>query len=227
MRIAVLGLYNSGSSVLAGMLHRLGVHMAPPFWGDFYEPYELSWHLRNWWNEPHLCESTAPEHRVCFLRHWIELQESTAEGYVGAKHPLLSLCGPDLLAAWGADVRFIWSYRSLEDSIRGLKRRNWFPGHEDRVQRHLWDALEAFERSHVALFKIDWLRVKANPQRGARELAQAAGLEPTDAQLDAAAGIVRPSAAAHRRAVRLGRRLYSSVRASLTPITGARPLRRI
>lgn len=211
------------------MLHRLGVNMAPPFWGDFYEPYELSWHLRNWWNEPHLCDCTAPAQRVRFLRHWIELQESTAEGPVGAKHPLLSLCGPDLLAAWGADVRFIWSYRPLEDSVRGLKRRSWFPGQEEHVQRQLWDALQAFERSNAAIFKIDWLHVRANPARGAQELAQAAGLDPSGTQLDAAASIVRRSAPGHRRTERLGRRLYARVRArlSVAPITAARPLRRI
>ena len=63
-RIAVLGLYNSGSTVIAGMLHRLGVNMGQPFWQtsadgaacNHYEPYDLSWHLRRWWDEPRAVE---------------------------------------------------------------------------------------------------------------------------------------------------------------------------
>jgi hypothetical protein len=35
--VAILGCYRSGSSLLAGVLHRLGVDMGSPFWGDYYE----------------------------------------------------------------------------------------------------------------------------------------------------------------------------------------------
>src|SRR6266576_4665725 len=35
-RIAVLGLYRSGSTVVAGVLHHLGVDMGPPFYGGYY-----------------------------------------------------------------------------------------------------------------------------------------------------------------------------------------------
>jgi hypothetical protein len=238
MRIAVLGLYNSGSSALAGMLHRLGVNMAPPFFEDFYEPYELAWHLRNWWDEPRLTECAPPAHRVSFLRQWVELQERGGHRAVGAKHPLLSLCGPDLVAAWGEEVRFIWSYRSLDDSIEGLKRRQWFMGHEEHAQRRLWDALQAFERSDVPIFKLDWREVKANPARAARELARIAEIEATAAQMNSAASIVRPTDGAPRRATAFGRRLYSTLRGKfsstrnsdvptedLAPLTDVRPPR--
>ena len=83
MRLAIIGLYNSGSTILAGMLYRLGANMGAPFWSNsddqskdnFYEPYDLSWHLRMWWNEPNITERTTAAKRTDFLRRWIELQE--------------------------------------------------------------------------------------------------------------------------------------------------------
>jgi len=216
MRIAVLGLWNSGSSAIAGMLHQLGVNMGPPFFGDSWEPNDLGWHLRAWWDQPRLVECVEPAHRVRFLRQWIELQECTGSRITGAKHPLLSLCAPDLVAAWGADVRFLWSYRPLDESIMALKRRRWFWRLEEGMQQRLWDALSAFQRSHGPLQKIEWRKVKANPLWGARELARAVEIDPTDAQVASAAGIVSPSARTHRNAISLPTRLYSSLRAKLS-----------
>src|SRR5579859_5648840 len=99
-RIAVLGLYNSGSTVLAGVLHRMGVDMGGPFWAtseeghpqNFYEPTDLSDRLRMWWAEPFAVELANPSERVEALRSWIQQREAARAGWVGAKHPLLSLC---------------------------------------------------------------------------------------------------------------------------------------
>jgi len=138
MRFAVLGLYNSGSTALAGMLHRLGANMGPPFWENsdddsavnYYESYDLSWHLRKWWNEPRIAECVSSRHRIEFLKRWVNLQQCAGQAPVGAKHPLLSLCGPDLVEAWGAETLFFWSWRPLRESVAGLQRRGWFPGHQ-------------------------------------------------------------------------------------------------
>ena len=192
-RIAVLGLYNSGSTAVAGMLHALGVNMGPPFWGEFYEPCDLSWHLRRWWGEPLLTEGAAKIQRIKCLRKWVELQECLGEAAVGAKHPLLSLCGPDLREAWGEETLFIWSYRSLEESTEGLKRRRWWPGQEENLQRQIWQALHEFERSGARVSRIEWPRLKADPVRGARELAARIEIEPTPEWIQAAVAIVNPS----------------------------------
>ena len=77
-RIAVLGLYNSGSTTLAGMLHRLGANLGAPFWtdsddaseGNYYEPYDLSWHLREWWDEPRLAPRITAAQRIAALTAW-------------------------------------------------------------------------------------------------------------------------------------------------------------
>jgi hypothetical protein len=191
-RIAVLGLYNSGSTAVAGMLHALGVNMGPPFWAEFYEPCDLSWHLRRWWQEPLGSESVSMSQRVNCLRKWVELQECLEDAPVGAKHPLLSLCGPDLLEAWGEETLFIWSYRSLAQSVEGLKRRRWWPGQEENLQRRIWQALHEFERSGARVLRMEWPRLKADAAWGVRELADQIEIKPTPDQMLAAAAIVNP-----------------------------------
>jgi hypothetical protein len=121
-RIAVLGVYRSGSTVVAGALHHLGVDMGPPFFEGFYESAWLSEQLRRWWDEPRLREKVSQAKRIQVLAQWIKEREQGGARWVGMKHPLLSLCGEDLVQAWGPETRFIRCCRPLEDSINSLKR---------------------------------------------------------------------------------------------------------
>ena len=201
-RIVVLGLYNSGSTVLAGMLHRMGVNMGPPFWRNprdgheenFYESRQLSHQLRQWWAEPLGIERVSAPYRIGFLKTWAALQEKMSRAPVGAKHPLLSLSAFDLASAWGGGTCFIRAWRSMEESLDGLRRRAWFPGHEIALQKKLWEALESFERGH-SVNRFDWNNVKSDPAQTARDLARAASLSPTGDQLAAAAALFRSPAA--------------------------------
>ena len=200
-RIAVIGLYNSGSTVLAGMLHRLGVNMGPPFWitsddnhpSNFYEPHFLTLQLRQWWTEPDLFEKAPASQRVAFLADWLQRQQSSRPGPVGAKHPLLTMCVPDLLSAWGSDTQVIWARRSFNDSVAGLHRRRWFkPNQIISLQTKLWDILHALDAKHH-LIKFDWNHVKSDPAWAAQQLASSIGLTPTPDQLHAATQFVRPT----------------------------------
>jgi hypothetical protein len=203
LRFAVIGLYNSGSTALAGMLHRLGANLGPPFWRNdddssaknYYEAGDLAAQLRWWWDEPNLIERMPATRRTDFLRWWIEHQEGFKGGPAGAKHPLLSLCCRELLDGWGPHTRFIWSWREFDASVDGLVRRRWFRGREAAVQQRLWDALHAFERSHDGVVRMNWQEVKASPAAAARQLADLTGLAPTAAQLSAAAAFVQIEAA--------------------------------
>ncbi|MBM4197918.1 MAG: hypothetical protein FJ197_12670 [Gammaproteobacteria bacterium] len=206
MRFAILGLYNSGSSAIAGMLHRLGADLGSPFFGDrperqstVYEAADLACELRRWWDEPNLVEQLTAAERVTALRAWIERRDTGAAPTVGAKHPLLSLCGPDLVRAWGADTRFIWARRPLEDSVAGLVRRGWWPGRETAMQQQLWDTLTRFAALNVRLLALDWDSVRADPARTARTLTDWLGLAPQPEQLADAAAYIRTSAGVHAR----------------------------
>lgn len=155
MRIVVAGLYNSGSSALAGVLHHLGVDMGSPYWefqgkgGQTYEPYDLSCVLRHFWGEPVGEQRTATETQRTILRNWIRMRETVDESmHHGAKHPLICLSLNDLAVAWSDQpLVFLWSRRDLETSIRKLNERQWFrPEHADRIQRKLWHAADVFFR---------------------------------------------------------------------------------
>jgi len=198
-RIAVLGLYNSGSTAVAGLLHRIGVNMGPPFWahsedgvkGNFYEPYDLASRLRKWWSEPRAVARVPSGERIRYLRSWVARQSRIRRAPVGAKHPLLSLCADDLVDAWGPETRFVWSWRPLEQSIAGLQRRGWFEeAHVAPLQQKLWTVLNEFDARRGNLVMLDWARVRSDPEWAVRELASLAGVVLSDAQLRTAAGFI-------------------------------------
>jgi hypothetical protein len=196
--IAVLGIYNSGSTALAGALHRLGVHMGAPFWScpddsspnNYYEPWDLGCLLRCWWNEPELRENTERSTRIACLSTWLRMRRGLHRGVVGAKHPMLCLSGDDLLAAWGADTLFVRACRPLEESIARLKVRGWFPHYEDRLQRILWQALERFcaRQPHVP---VEYQRLREEPAAVLREVAAYVHLNPTPSQWEEAEAFIQ------------------------------------
>jgi hypothetical protein len=192
-RVAVLGLYRSGSTAVAGVLHRLGVDMGPPFFQNFYESAWLSEKLRAWWNEPENTEKAPASKRVRVLKRWIQKQERRGSKWVGVKHPLLSLCGQDLVTAWGQSARFVWTCRPLEKSIHSLVKLNWWTDSKsEHSQRTLWNATTDFlvNREHL---RIDFAQMMAEPRIQVVRLAEYLGLKPTAEQLSAATDYIQPT----------------------------------
>jgi hypothetical protein len=196
--VLVLGLYNSGSTALAGALHRLGVDMGAPFWstsdedspGNYYEPWDLSDRLRVWWNEPTIREGVERPARVAYLAGWLAARSHRHRRPVGAKHPLLSLCGADVVDAWGGGTRVIRAWRPLDESVARLQARRWFPGAEVPLQRALWGAAEGFctGRPHL---RVEYARLRADPAAVLAELVTFTRLAPTPEQMAAAVAFIR------------------------------------
>jgi hypothetical protein len=120
-RIAVLGLFRSGSTAVAGVLHHLGVDMGAPFYGLYYESDWLSERLREWGGNPRLRADTMRPERVRILKEWVQKREQAGALWVGMKHPLLSLFGDDLVQAWGEETKFIRCCRPLDESVESMK----------------------------------------------------------------------------------------------------------
>ena len=192
LRVAVLGLYSSGSSATAGVLHHLGGCMGKQLWGDFYEPRWLSDQLRTWWNEPEMRENVPRAQRIKMLTRWLNDLDHDGLPFVAAKHPLLSLCGDDLLEAWGKDTKFIWTHRPLEDSIESLKRRGWWQGRQDEIQKKLWDCVTAFfsEQPHL---KIEFSEMLKSPAEQIDRIIEFLGITPNKKQLNLAIDSIQPS----------------------------------
>lgn len=190
-RIAVLGLYRSGSSAAAGALHHLGVEMGAPYFEDHFESAQLAKRLRRWWHEPDLQELFPPAERVRKLRDWISFVEAGRATHVGAKHPLLSLCGDDLVKAWGPGVRFIWTGRPLDESIASIRRTGWWPEpYGERLQRRLWAEVNRFFAGHEHL-RVDFSDMLADPEREIRRMAEYVDLHPDNDRFAAAIASIR------------------------------------
>jgi hypothetical protein len=158
-RIAVLGLFRSGSTAVAGVLDHLGVDMGAPFYGGYYESAWLSDQLRRWWDEPNLRETVAQPERVRVLARWIKEREKAGAKWVGMKHPLLSLCGDDLVQAWGAETCFIRCCRPLEESSESLTKLG-YRGDSVVLQQKLMSALDRFfaDREHLQIQFSDLMK---------------------------------------------------------------------
>jgi hypothetical protein len=189
-RIAVLGVYRSGSTAVAGALHHLGVDMGPPFFEGFYESAGLSKQLRKWWDEPRLVEKVGQAKRVRVLEQWIKEREAGGARWVGMKHPLLSLCGDDLVQAWGPETRFIRCCRPLEDSIDSLKRLGRSVDGAF-LQGTLMEALGRFfvRREHLA---IEFADLMSNPRREVERLMAYLEVTADAEKIEAAIRFIEP-----------------------------------
>jgi hypothetical protein len=189
-RIAVLGVYRSGSTAVAGALHHLGVDMGPPFFEGFYESAGLSKQLRRWWDEPRLVEKVGQSKRVRALEQWIKEREAGGARWVGMKHPLLSLCGDDLVQAWGSETRFIRCCRPLGDSIDSLKRLGRTVNGEF-LQGTLMAALDRFlaGREHLA---VEFANLMGNPRREVERLMEYLQITADTEKIAAAIRFIEP-----------------------------------
>jgi hypothetical protein len=217
-RIAIVGLYNSGSTVVADVLSALGVHFGRTSWAN--EDESMATFLAKAWDEPWGNPKIfSHEQRVQRLHDWmVEQEASTSSMLVGLKHPLLSLSGPDLLSAWGNDTTFVWAHRPLNESIAGLNRRSWFDytvgmaeANKLRAdfQTKLWRSLRAFFecgpdgggdpgaaeadaagcREHRPLV-VSYADLLGDADGVVRRIAGALGLDPSEEEISRAAGTV-------------------------------------
>jgi len=202
-RIAVLGLYRSGSTVVAGVLHHLGVDMGAPFYGGYYESDWLSKQLRIWWNESgQLEEKVLQPKRIKIFSQWMQKRERAGAQWVGMKHPLLSLCGDDLLQAWGEETRFIRCCRPLVESIESMKTGMGYKGDAELRQRTLLDALDRFlgGRPHL---EIHFSEIMAQPEREVGRLIEFLRITPEPQRISLAIQSITPGT---RAKVEAGRR---------------------
>lgn len=145
--IAVLGQFRGGTSCVAGLLHALGVSMGSGWHprrsnvrGTF-EGSALSRICRQAFREPALTESMPAPWRIRQFRRWAERRRAPL---IGAKHPTLCLCVPELIRAWPA-VRFVAVDRPAVESIVSIGRamRSWTPNEADANTHRLIDTRDA------------------------------------------------------------------------------------
>ncbi len=202
--VVVLGLYRSGSSCVAGMLHCLGVHMG----GVMHETsvdecptgtFEALSLCKVCWKaylQPSTERRMSDRVLVGRLSRWIRRhrREAARQGKVaGVKHPLLCAMVPELLATF-PNLKIISIDRSVEESVRSLVAMGWWEATADecdRLQRYLWDQKQTglAGTDHLVM---DYKALLAEPKDHIDRIVAYLGIEPSAEQLAATLEFVDP-----------------------------------
>lgn len=161
----VIGLHRSGSSVTAGILHRLGVHMGNRLIGyenrgtGGFEAHGLAKICEQAYPFPSPEPAVDREVTKRELRAWLDhrMGEAAHRGTIaGGKYPHLCFL-VDMLLELEPESRFIHIDRPLDESIRSLtdrsaKARGWLRATPEQCER-LQRALDAAKRAALARIK--------------------------------------------------------------------------
>jgi GR25 family glycosyltransferase involved in LPS biosynthesis len=180
--VFVVGLHSSGSSVVAGILHRLGVYMGRDFrgaWDGGHEDDRLA----------RLCESIMPFPNIRIrtkdkvikerlLSWWRskELERPKLQfSRVGAKYP--HLCA--LNVGIPPSALIVDCDRPLEESISSLQRRcpKRDPEKLRELQEHLWERKTELFSRRPPRFTVRHFELLKEPHRVVSELSDALGLK--------------------------------------------------
>lgn len=173
--VMILGTHRSGSSCLAGVVHRLGVFMGGPFIGcepdGGHEDKRLA----------QLCESSMPfpTTKPRMLRgrvaNFVKMHSRRA-ALTGVKYPHLCAMAKEFDQV--ADLVLVSADRPLEASIASLIRRD---GHRrdhkklEAVQRYLHGCKEGF-LSGRTVFRVEYDELLADPRSVVEKLADYLGV---------------------------------------------------
>ncbi|MEA2708103.1 MAG: hypothetical protein QOF78_704 [Phycisphaerales bacterium] len=200
--VVVLGLYRSGSSCIAGLLHRLGLHLGAHLVranqhneSGYYEPAWLSGQLRKMWNEPQLIASMPQADRVHVLKWWLGDQQRRAQRSgkrVAVKHPLLCVMGEEMIEAWGSDIQVIAVCRPLDESVQSLQRTRWWhPSHCRPLLEKMWEQRERF-LGGLDHLRVDYDAMRHDPAGQAQRIVNYLRLSSSPTAMKEALAFVRP-----------------------------------
>jgi len=186
--VVVLGLHRSGSSCLAGVLHRLGVYMGDKFVGCERDGgHEAQWLAR-------FCEWAMRHPAIRPRNGWqLRLQREVLHfarnhQLCGIKYPHLCRFAAHLEKVLDERMLVVTSDRPLEDSIESLVRRDGNrikPEKLAATQRSLWEAKQTFlMTTRRPIHNVDYYALMRDPEAQTKKLAEFLGVPYTE---DAAA----------------------------------------
>ena len=198
---AILGSYFGGVNTIAGVVSRLGLPLgqtlgAVPGTLHYHEDHALGEICRRSFKEPWLEELRTETERTAHLRRWAGLQcRDLPEGVqtICGKHPILSLMGPELVAAWN-QPKFIRIERDAADCLAALEAARW-RWHPSAVKHALTllekSRQEFFEKHGGPVLSLDYDRIKADPESAVTEICEFLEHDPTEDQALDAAALIR------------------------------------
>lgn len=209
--VAVVGLHRSGSSCLAGVLCKLGVHMGSKLTGhEATGGFEAAGLAR-------VCEMAYPfpvthakvdgnllKRRLQKHISFVQRQAESRGTIAGGKYPHLCAMGNELESICGQGLRVVHINRPLEESIASLKTRSrnakgWLGVSDEQceaVQRWLWESKNEFLQ-RVDHLTIDYPNLLTDPACEIDRIVEYLGLEVDDPQRQAAIDHVKPELRKH------------------------------
>ncbi|HEY1601636.1 MAG TPA: glycosyltransferase family 25 protein [Pirellulales bacterium] len=202
--IACLGLHRSGSSCVAGILHRLGLHMGNRFVGceadGGYEAEGLASICERYMPFPEIHKCMDELATTTLLAEWIRAKSSEAASrttIAGGKYPHLLAMGEMLLRVCGPSLYIVHCERPLSESVASLIRRDGRShtnAQLEAVQRYLWDEkLRLLSRPELKIHSVNYHALLTDPVEEIRKLAHFLPLTISETQITIAAQYVRPT----------------------------------
>lgn len=183
----VMGLHRSGSSCLAGVIAKLGVHFGKRFVGCEEDGGHESWDLAG------VCEQAMPFPSIGLrvagldrkLKAVLDRRRIESQGPIGIKYPHLCAMGAQLTKIVGADLKpmLVVADRDVEASIASLVRRcpKRAPQRLAQVQRFLLQHKESFlKTTKWPALRVSYEAMLADPEAQTRRVAEFLGLEPIE-----------------------------------------------
>jgi hypothetical protein len=207
--VAVIGLHSSGSSVLAGVLYHLGLHLGNSLGGFYGNNPDKSCGFEAQ-GLVQICEKALPfpavEMKMKRGRIWAELRdwmnqrrrEAANMGTLAAgKYPQLAALGNQLRNIAGKNLRVIAADRPLEDSVESMIRRVKRKFCEDEVRNHqefLHTEKEALIQSleESQVLRVNYQDLLDDPHEVIRRILEFLDFTPLEGRIEKAAEYVNP-----------------------------------
>ena len=213
-QIIVVGTGRSGTSMVAGVLHALGVHMGDKLIGPttdnplgHWEDREFSGENRrtlkdaggDWANPPSedAIDRVARQrrgHRQYLVRdRHVVSPNRPAWGF---KDPRTSLLLPHWMSLdFMGDAHIVWAMRNIEGVIASLGVRNGFPREKahDLVLTYQYRITKALTTAGRPVLEVQYENAIADPERTVAGLAEFVGVKPTQS----AVAMIRPELCHH------------------------------
>lgn len=194
--IGVVGPNRSGTSCVAGILHKLGVSMGrefiPPTKENptgYYEEMQLHRYLHKnyYWQPP--AESAFAQHAAWFRDYAAGRKESPV---VGCKHPLLCFALKEMSQAWPR-LKIVATVRSAEDSTASLKRVGWYAKRRIPMAEYSKVRDDAIKSLSLPAVYMPYHEVLRDPAAAVDRLVEFCGITPTADERMAAIAHVDPA----------------------------------
>jgi len=204
--VAVVGSGRSGTSCVAGILHKLGIPMGGKLLrpngknpSGYFEDTKLRKFCIRAFGKGCLQDNMTRQEREQWFLDWAAARRKDGE-VIGCKHPHLCMMLPELKAAW-PDLRVIATERPLDEIVGSLKHAHWWKRGRD-PERLIRQRDEDLRRLGIPVLRVPFDELLGDTNRVVDEIIDFVGIEPTPLDRGLAKAHVQPELSSQTSAIR-------------------------